>query len=85
MDIFGDKAVVAFDYAISVKPEAARNVLGETPATAALLTGSVGIFGKGTMVLRRISNEWKIVHVQTAGRAMKPGEREKLQSLLQLQ
>jgi len=82
MDVFGDTAVVAFDYAISSKPEAARAVLGDGPATAAVVTGSVGIFGKGTMVLRRTNNEWKIVHVQTAGRAMKPGEREKLQSLL---
>jgi ketosteroid isomerase-like protein len=82
MDVFGDTAVVAFDYAINAKPEAARAVLGDGPATAAVLTGSVGIFGKGTMVLHRTNNEWKIVHVQTAGRALKPGEREKLQSLL---
>ncbi|MBR1001960.1 MULTISPECIES: YybH family protein [Bradyrhizobium] len=82
MDVFGDTAVLAFDYAINSKPEAARAALGDGPATAAILTGSVGIFGKGTMVLRRTNNEWKIVHVQTAGRALKPGEREKLQTML---
>jgi ketosteroid isomerase-like protein len=80
--IFGDTAIVTFDYAISSKPESARAVLGEGFATAAVLTGAIGIYGKGTMVLQRTNNDWKVVHVQTAGRAMRPGEREKLQSLV---
>jgi hypothetical protein len=34
------------------------------------------------MVLQRAANGWQAVHVQTAGRAMKPGELQKFQFLL---
>jgi hypothetical protein len=83
IDIWDDTAVVTFDYAIAAKPESARAQLGDSPAVAAVITGAVGVVGKGTFVLRRINNEWRGVHVQTAGRAMRPGEREKFSHLFE--